>query len=270
MRLLALAFALVAFPAAAQSDHHHAHDGHDHGPELRVGAGQAAFQAERHDFGTFREGEDAVFAFRFTNTGTEPITIAEVVTSCGCTTPSYTTTAVAPGATGEVQVAYESTGRPGPFDRTATVRFDGAANPTVTLRITGSVVPSFTSGGTPQGATTFDHDLWDAGEVVAGQPLRQVFQFMNTGTAPVRVTAIRTTPAQGVEVTGPDAPVFAGDVGAILVTVPDAAPLARANGRFEVALSVETTDATQPVKSILIRGRIVETHSTMGSAAHTH
>lgn len=254
MRTLLLALALVALPAAAQSDHH-AGDGHDHAAEGRSGAGRLTFDAEAHAFGSFREGEPAEVTFRFTNTGTEPVTLADVQASCGCTTPRYTTDPVAPGGTGEIVVAYDSNGRPGPFEKTITLAADGATPRVTTLRISGTVVADFAGGGVAQGNLTFDADLWDAAEVPAGSGLTHAFQFQNNGAAPVRITAVRTTP-EGVEVSFPDRPVFTDDVAALMVIVDDVSAIARPNGRFQVALSVETTDPVQPVKSLLLRGRV--------------
>ena len=254
MRTLLLALALAALPAAAQSDHSH-DDGHGQADEGRSGAGRLTFDAETHAFGSFREGQPAEVTFRFTNTGTEPVTLADVQASCGCTTPRYTTDPVAPGGTGEIVVAYDSQGRPGPFEKTITLAADGATPRVTTLRISGTVVADFAGGGVAQGNLTFDADLWDAAEVPAGGGVTHAFQFQNNGAAPVRITAVRTVP-EGVEVSFPDRPVFTDDVAALMVIVDDVSAIARPNGRFQVALSVETTDPVQPVKSLLLRGRV--------------
>lgn len=256
MRLCLLAVALVALPAFAQADP--AHDGHDHAAEEaegRTGGGRLAFDAEAHSFGSFREGEPSTHTFTFTNTGSEPVTLAEVRASCGCTTPHYTAEAVAPGATGEIVVEYSSVGRPGPFEKTITVAADGADPRVTTLRITGTVVADFAETGVRQGTLVFDADLWDVAAVPPGASVQHAFQFQNTGTAPLRIRAVRTTP-EGVDVTFPDRPIFANDVAAIVVSVDDVSAIARPNGRFQVALSIETTDPEQPTKSLLVRGRI--------------
>jgi hypothetical protein len=48
------------------------------------------FPVTDHDFGTVARGSEPEFAFTFTNPYEEPIEIAEVRTSCGCTTPQIT------------------------------------------------------------------------------------------------------------------------------------------------------------------------------------
>lgn len=251
MRLFLLLMALATLPAAAQSGHV------DAAPAAaRDGAGRLAFEATEHAFGSVREGDEAVYTFRFTNTGSAPVVLAEVQASCGCTTPTYTAGAVAPGAAGEVVVAFDSRGRPGPFDRTVTVAADGATPRVTTLRITGTVVADFAAGGVVQGHLRFAAEAWDAAAVAPGEAVQHAFAFQNAGTAPVRVRAVRTLPEAGVAVTMPERPVFAGQVAAILVSVDDVSAVARPDGRFEIAVAVETTDTDQPVKSLVLRGRV--------------
>ena len=141
LRLLAaLGVLLVAAPAFAQA--------------------RIAFATERHDFARLDEGDVVTTTFAFTNTGDAPLRLADVRPSCGCTTPEYPTGAIAPGATGEIVVAYHSEGRPGPFEKHVTVVTDGPAATTTTLTIVGDVVPGFTRGGVAQGSVVFEHDTY--------------------------------------------------------------------------------------------------------------
>ena len=206
---------------------------------------QLAFEAERHDFGTVDEGDVATHTFRFTNTGGVPVSLSEVVASCGCTTPSYTTAPVAPGASGEVVVAYASAGRPGPFEKRIRVEAEGAAP--VTLRIAGVVVPAFARSGVRLGPLTFDRQTADVGEVRPGQAVQAPFRFLNADGRPVRVE--RVAAPEGVEVAFPDRPVFPGATGGLFVSVEDAAPLAGAGGGpFTVELEVWTAGAAEPAR----------------------
>lgn len=61
-----------------------------------------------HDFGTMPQGRPRAYTFRYTNTGTEPITIETVRTTCGCTAARWTETPVEPGAEGEVTLEYDA------------------------------------------------------------------------------------------------------------------------------------------------------------------
>lgn len=83
---------------------------------------QAVFSKTQYDFGTFSEEKGKVtHVFEFTNTGKEPVILQDVKTSCGCTTPNWTKTPVAPGKKGQVEVTYNAKGRPGQFTKTITV-----------------------------------------------------------------------------------------------------------------------------------------------------
>lgn len=82
----------------------------------------ASFAQIKHDFGTFSEAKGKVtHTFEFTNTSKAPIVLQDVKASCGCTTPTWTKTPVAPGEKGQVEVTYNAKGRPGAFSKTITV-----------------------------------------------------------------------------------------------------------------------------------------------------
>ncbi|MDP4207951.1 MAG: DUF1573 domain-containing protein [Bacteroidota bacterium] len=99
-----------------------------------------SFKQEKFDFGQIKESNGTVnHVFEFTNTGSSPILITNVVASCGCTTPEWSKQPIVPGAKGFVKAIYNPTGRPGAFDKTITVS-SNADRPTVVLRITGTVV----------------------------------------------------------------------------------------------------------------------------------
>jgi len=98
------------------------------------------FEALNHDFGVIEAGADGSTLFKFKNEGTVPLILSNVQASCGCTTPSWTREPVAPGATGEIKVTYD-TKRIGTFSKSITVT-SNAENPTVLLRIAGEVKPA--------------------------------------------------------------------------------------------------------------------------------
>jgi len=79
------------------------------------------FTETTHDFGTVMEGPDAKCIFTFVNKGKEPIVIQKAQPSCGCTVPSFSSDPVAPGATGKIDVAYHTQGKPNAFSKSITV-----------------------------------------------------------------------------------------------------------------------------------------------------
>ena len=67
-----------------------------------------------HDFGSIVQGDVVEHTFKFTNTGNEPLIITNVQVSCGCTTPKgWPRDPVMPGGSGELTVAFNSTGKMG-------------------------------------------------------------------------------------------------------------------------------------------------------------
>lgn len=76
-----------------------------------------------YDFGAFGEDEAVKPAvFRFVNEGDEDVAITQANATCGCTTPKFTTEAIAPGDTAKIVVSYNAEGRPGRFSKSVYVR----------------------------------------------------------------------------------------------------------------------------------------------------
>ena len=96
------------------------------------------FDKEKYSFGTINEGEKAKHSFSFTNVGTEPLIIQNAKASCGCTVPTYSKEPVAPGATGVIDVVFDSKGRPGKTSKTVTITANTEPVKTI-LSITGEV-----------------------------------------------------------------------------------------------------------------------------------
>jgi len=105
------------------------------------GQAKITFDKTQHDFGKVNEGDGAaIYDFSFKNTGSTPLIIQDVKTTCGCTTPEWTKQPIRPGGTGFIKVSYDVKGRPGGIDKTITVHSNGSAAP-VQLRIIGEVKP---------------------------------------------------------------------------------------------------------------------------------
>ena len=78
-------------------------------------ASNASFKWDNtlYNFGTIKQGEVVNYVFKFTNNGTEPLQIASTSASCGCTVPQHTKEPIAPGASGEIVVRFDSKGKSG-------------------------------------------------------------------------------------------------------------------------------------------------------------
>lgn len=99
------------------------------------------FRKTAHNFGTFTT-DDAVQSciFKFFNSGNAPLAISQVVATCGCTVPEYSTEQIAPGDSGMIKVTYNGQkANPGYFNKVITVR-SNAKHKLVRLSIEGTMV----------------------------------------------------------------------------------------------------------------------------------
>ncbi|RYU82483.1 DUF1573 domain-containing protein [Hymenobacter persicinus] len=149
--------------------------------------GVMTFEKDNFDFGNVAEGTMATHEFKFKNTGTQPILIANVQASCGCTTPDWTKTPVLPGKYGMVKAMYSSAGRPGVFNKTVTVT-SNAATPSTVLSIKGNVLNKAEVKATLTPAQlalsprlTLDRTSHDFGKMESGQQPVARFTVKNTG-----------------------------------------------------------------------------------------
>ncbi len=90
------------------------------------------------DYDTITEGAKKNVCFQFTNTGDEPLIISSVISSCGCTTPSFDAKPVMPGKTGKITVKY-NTSLIGAFRKTIVVKSNAVNQRTSILTIRGYV-----------------------------------------------------------------------------------------------------------------------------------
>lgn len=80
------------------------------------------WEKNSYDFGDVTEGEKVSHTFKFTNTGNAALVITNVEVTCGCTTPKgWTRDPIAPGSTGDLTVAFNSTGKLGKQNKVITV-----------------------------------------------------------------------------------------------------------------------------------------------------
>jgi major membrane immunogen (membrane-anchored lipoprotein) len=79
------------------------------------------FEEEVWDFGTITDGEVVEHSFKFKNAGNEPLVIASVKASCGCTVPDYSKEPVKPGKTGIIRVSFDSKGKENAVSKDVTI-----------------------------------------------------------------------------------------------------------------------------------------------------
>jgi len=94
--------------------------------------GVARFNTTVHDFGRIDIKDGAVScSFSVTNIAEVPLNIQAVISSCGCTTATWTRSDIAPGASGTIEVSFTNDEGPYPFDKALRVYLSGLDKPVV-------------------------------------------------------------------------------------------------------------------------------------------
>lgn len=110
------------------------------GPGARQKAkGSLSFDFTTHDFGVHPAGEKLKVQFPFTNSGSEPIYIESVRTSCGCTAAVVDKKEYAPGEGSYIDVTFEPKGAKRQT-KNVTIATNSLTKPTVTLNVVAEVV----------------------------------------------------------------------------------------------------------------------------------
>jgi hypothetical protein len=103
------------------------------------GKSEIIFREYQHDFGKVAEGEKVSCTFTFDNKGTENLIISSATTTCGCTVSKYDKKPIPPGASGNLDVVFDTSGRNGMQTKTITVK-SNASKPVVLIKITAEVI----------------------------------------------------------------------------------------------------------------------------------
>lgn len=110
-----------------------------------VNGPQITFQESEFNFGDIAQGEKAEHIFTFKNTGTAPLVLSNVLTTCGCTASEWPKEPVAPGKSAQIKVTFNSAGKMGVQNKVITI-VSNAVNAQEQVKMVGNVVPQKESG----------------------------------------------------------------------------------------------------------------------------
>ena len=132
------------------------------------------------------------FIYRFTNTGTESLTVKRLVSSCSCAYATCPVRTVAPGESAEINVRYNPKGHPGKFVRKVFVYTQDGNAPaaTLTLSVNVSVGADLSSVWPVQ----MGFIRLRSAEVKITEGVKSVerLKFINLGGKPLRLECDRT------------------------------------------------------------------------------
>jgi len=139
MRKIILIWALVAMFGSGCGDGTAVNSVSSAQKEKSTGTSELIFREYQHDFGKVSEGEKLSYTFIFNNKGTSDLIISSATTTCGCTVPKYDKKPIAPGANGNMEVVFDTSGRSGMQTKIITVK-SNASVPVVLIKITAEIV----------------------------------------------------------------------------------------------------------------------------------
>ena len=94
------------------------------------------FSESSFDFGDIVQGDKVEHIFKFENTGTDPLIISDVVTTCGCTVTKWNKEPILPGKSAEIVASFNSAGKEGRKNNVITIISNGSNSPTRITLIT--------------------------------------------------------------------------------------------------------------------------------------
>lgn len=149
-------------------------------------AGQLKISETQVQFGNMKEGPNAEKTITLTNVSAEEAVVANVSTSCACTTTVMDRTTLAPGETATMVITYHTFKYPGKFDKTVHI-FTGPDGKTEdVVHILGYVDP------VPMGVMEVNPRKVDLGALAAGKANAVALTVHNAGDAPMRVTSLKS------------------------------------------------------------------------------
>ena len=101
---------------------------------------EITFAKSEHNFGTVPEkGKKVSHTFEFTNTGTQPLVITRISTTCRCVNYSFSKKPVPPGEKGEITITYNPKKQDGVFYKVVQV-FTNTAEERHLITVRGEVI----------------------------------------------------------------------------------------------------------------------------------
>jgi hypothetical protein len=73
-----------------------------------VNVAKMEFEGQDFDFGTVKQGTIVKHTFKFKNVGKVPLVITKVHGTCGCTTPEWNKSTIAPNGSDEIKVEFDT------------------------------------------------------------------------------------------------------------------------------------------------------------------
>jgi hypothetical protein len=201
------------------------------------------FKVTSHDFGHVARGAKAEVAFTIQNLYEEDVHIADVRTSCGCTTPTITKPTLKSLETGSIIATFNTKSYLGQRHSTLTVIIDKPYYAEVPITIAGYV----------HGEVDFQPGAVSFGDVSEGSPAEQSVTVTYRGRQAWQVTDVRSLNTN-LEVELSDPMRVQGQIAyKMTVRLKEGMPA----GTIHDQLTLVTNDPRMPTVALTVEGRIV-------------
>lgn len=108
----------------------------------RVNSPKIELLEQNYEFGEVNEGQLLEKEFVFENIGKGDLIIRKIKPSCGCTTVEPAEKLIKPGKRSSVKASFRTNGFSGKVAKTITIITNDPVNPSVVIRMVGSIIPS--------------------------------------------------------------------------------------------------------------------------------
>jgi hypothetical protein len=129
-KIFVLLFAMVAFVSL----------GFAQDATTPVAKATITFEKSSHDFGDIAQGEKVNYVFNFKNTGSAPLILQDVQTTCGCTATDWPRGPIAPGESAKIAASFDSNGKMGKQNKIITI-YSNASNSPERVSIITNIIP---------------------------------------------------------------------------------------------------------------------------------
>jgi hypothetical protein len=201
------------------------------------------FTDTTHDFGTVAKGAKSQFKFKFKNIYEEPLHVASVRSSCGCTSAEISKADLKTWETGDIVATFNTNSFLGYHSATITVTFDKPYFAEVQLQVHGNI----------RGDVTLTPGVVQLGTIDAGKAAEKKVTVTRTGRSDWTITDIRSANTN-YEVEVSDARRSSGSVSYDLtVRLKPTAPVGYVNDQlFLVTNDSETTQIPVDVEGNVV------------------
>jgi hypothetical protein len=204
---------------------------------------QKMFSVTKHDFGNVARGAKAEFAFEIENLYQEDVHIADVRTSCGCTTPTITKPTLKSWEKGTIVATLNTRSYVGQRHSTLTVVIDKPFYAEVPLSLSGVI---HSDVDFQPGSVAF-------GDVAVGTPTEQTVTVTHQGRGAWAITDVRSTNSNFEVELGEPTRLANQTVYKMTVRLRGEMPA----GAIDDHLTIVTSDQRLPTVSLPVEGRVV-------------